>query len=111
MKLLGQVLGKGSQGVVYKALHIKTGKFVAVKEIFFDTEGDKALQATKDEIKMLSKLIHPNIIKYNEILRKQSSLYIVLEYIESGSIKDIIHRFGNFPEPLAVCRVRKELIF
>ena len=45
---------------------------------------------------------HPHIIKYQNVIRKDSHLYIVYEYIESGSLKDVIHKFGNFPEPLAV---------
>lgn len=97
------MLGKGSQGIVFKALHIKTGKFVAVKEI--SMEENKELESSKsirDEIKMLSQIDHPNIIKYREIIRKNNCIYIVLEYIESGSLKDIIHRFGTFPEALAV---------
>ena len=93
------MLGEGSQGTVCKALDTRTGEFVAIKEIIMTEE--QAGEALK-EIEILKKLNHDNIIKYITTIKKPTCMYIVLEFIENGSIKDIVRKFGELPEPLAV---------
>ena len=78
---------------------------MAIKRISIDVgEHERALEALEEELSILSKLQHPNIISYLDSIKKRNSLYIIFEFIESGSIKDIVRKFGHFPEPLAVCR-------
>ncbi len=58
---VGQVVGKGSFGVVHKGLW--KNKFVAVKRI--ESESEK--KAFKVEIRQLARVNHPNIVKVLEI--------------------------------------------
>lgn len=94
-------MGKGSFGVVYKALHAQTGYFAAIK--LLNPHSLKFEQVQK-EINILRKVDHPNIIKYldcsNPSDRAEKS-YIIFEFIESGSLKDVIKKFGVFSEQLA----------
>lgn len=61
------------------------------------------------EITLLQKLNHPNIVKYIDTIRTDASLHIVLEYMENGSIVDIIKRFGVLPESLSAIYISQVL--
>lgn len=51
---------------------------------------------------MLKQLRHGNIVQYIDcVLYEDKSMYIVLELVENGSLKDIIEKFGAFPESLS----------
>jgi serine/threonine protein kinase len=84
---------------VYKALHLKTGHFAAVKVL---NSHSVKLAQIQQEIDILRKLTHPNIIKYLDCSppSHQGNPYIIFEYVENGSLKDVIGRFGTFPEEL-----------
>lgn len=45
-------------------------------------------------------LTDPNIVQYRGYARTTTSLYIVLEYCENGSLSAIIKKFGRIPESL-----------
>lgn len=101
------MLGHGTQGTVCKALDTRTGAFVAIKEIqLFHPEHTCSqrwtIQVAK-EIQFLMGLQHPNIVRYIESLRHGQLVYIIFEYIENGSLFDILQKFGRFSEDLAVC--------
>ena len=87
---LQQVIGKGSYGVVYKAMNKKTRKVVAIKEINYDS--DEELNEIMIEIDLLKNLNHVNIVKYHGFMQKSSRLYIILEYAARGSLKNLISR-------------------
>ena len=53
------------------------------------------------EIGLLKKLQHKNIVKYIDTFYSESALNIVLEYVEPGSLANIIKKFGAFTESLA----------
>ena len=55
---------------------------------------------TSDEILVLEKLEHENIVKYkgNEIIH--NALYIYMEYIAGGSLSEIISKYGKIDESL-----------
>lgn len=42
----------------------------------------------------------PNIVQYRGYARTSTSLYIILEYCENGSLSAIIKKFGRIPESL-----------
>lgn len=49
----------------------------------------------------MKELNHENIVKYIDYkMIEERSLFIILEYIENGSLKEIINKFGNLPEKL-----------
>lgn len=54
------------------------------------------------EIEILQGLDHPNIVKYIDHYRQGGFIYIVFEYVENGSLRDVIEKFGAFPESLVV---------
>ena len=97
---LKEVIGKGKFGVVNLGIHKKTQKQVAIKIINKDsikTTEDKEL--VKVEIDILKLCHHPNIVRLLDHLENLDYIFIVMEYIEGGTLGQYIkkHNF-NFTE-------------
>jgi serine/threonine protein kinase len=54
----------------------------------------------KHEMDMMKSLDHPNILKLYETIQTDLHFFFVMEYIENGSLTEVLKRFGLFPEPL-----------
>ena len=106
---LGEELGRGSSGKVYRALNRETGDFRAIKEIPTRNMPVGHLEAVQSEIDLLHNLKHPQIVRYFETIRTEGHLYLVLEYVENGSLATLIKNFGSFPEHLVCVYVRQVL--
>ena len=106
---LGEELGRGSSGKVYRALNRETGDFRAIKEISTQNMAVGHLQAVQSEIDLLHNLQHPQIVRYFETIRTEHHLYLVLEYVENGSLSALVKNFGSFPEQLTCVYVRQVL--
>lgn len=102
-------MGKGSFGTVYQAVNLKNGTFVAIKEIELSLVPKKNLPEIKNEVELLKKLDHPNVLKIFGQYITDTHLFIVLEYIENGSLCSILTKFGIFPEELVVIYIRQVL--
>lgn len=97
---LGDCLGKGAFGSVYRALNWGTGETVAVKQIKLVDLPKSELRVIMLEIDLLKNLDHPNIVKYHGFVKSAETLNIILEYCENGSLHSISKNFGRFPENL-----------
>ncbi|KAI0292680.1 hypothetical protein B0F90DRAFT_1920254 [Multifurca ochricompacta] len=106
---LGDSLGKGAFGQVYRALNWATGETVAVKEIQLSNIPKGELGQIMSEIDLLKNLNHPNIVKYKGFVKTPEFLYIILEFCENGSLHNICKRFGKFPENLVAVYVSQVL--
>lgn len=104
---LGDRIGRGAFAAVYKAIHLKTGEFVAIKQI--PLARIKAVESVMGEIELLQALEHPNITKYLGFMKDNENLSIVLEYCENGSLASIVRKFGSFPENLLAVYMRQVL--
>jgi hypothetical protein len=76
---LGDCLGKGAFGSVYRALNWGTGETVAIKQVRLENLGAADLKNMEMEIDLLKNLNHANIVKYHGFVRSSESLYIILE--------------------------------
>ena len=104
-----ETLGKGAYGKVVKALHLPSGEFRAIKIIntrhLHKEDKNKIFQ----EIKILSKLDHPNIIKIYEYFLSNRSIYIVMEMLTGGELFDKIITEQKFTEAMAAKTIREVL--
>jgi len=106
--ILIDIIGKGGFGVVYKALHKTKGYFSAIKKIKIikkkkkdrDNGGNDTQSSLMAEINLLKVLSHHNIVRYYDHIPTSSHSYIVMEFIENGSLEKIIKRHGLLPESL-----------
>lgn len=93
-KLL-EVIGFGGMGKVFKAIDISTKKTVAVKvinpQLTKDEENKKRLSS---EGRLLSSINHPNIVKVFEVSETEKHTFIAMEYLEGGTLHDVIqHKY------------------
>jgi serine/threonine protein kinase len=99
----GEVIGHGSLGSVFTALNQSTGQIFAVKEVRIDAR-DKAdlkfRESLENEIKLYKEMQHPRIVSYLGHGKVENNLYIYLEYMAGGSIRQVLSQFGAFDESL-----------
>lgn len=84
------VVGKGAFGVVWKGLWRNI--FVAVKHI--NSEAEK--REFSIEVRQLSRVSHPNIVRLYGACTKGAHVCLVMEYAEGGSLYNVLH---NRPKP------------
>ncbi len=78
-------LHSGGQGIVYKALQLKTGRFVAIKVLLFGPLSTPRQRHRFDrEVKLMSRLKHPNIVTLHDSGLIRGLPYLVMEYVEGG---------------------------
>ena len=93
-------IGRGAMGAVYKALHPRFKKYVAIKEIRSDLTGSLSIQQRfQQEAELLARLpAHPNLVTIRDALVWQTRLYLVMDYIEGGTLADIVKDGGADPD-------------
>ncbi|KAL6048786.1 Protein kinase of the Mitotic Exit Network [Balamuthia mandrillaris] len=97
---LGDALGRGGFGTVYKGLNVESGDFVAIKQVSLTGIPKEQLSSIMMEIDLLKKLNHVNIVKYLGFYQTKEYLHIILEFVEGGSLESVLKKFGNFRESL-----------
>ncbi|KAF9890942.1 ATP binding [Aspergillus nanangensis] len=114
----GSLIGEGSFGSVFLALHTITGELMAVKQVEipsatkgteFDKRKESMVTALKHEIELLQGLHHPNIVQYLGTAADDQYLNIFLEYVPGGSIATMLKQYNTFQEPLIKNFVRQIL--
>ncbi|KAG6405455.1 hypothetical protein SASPL_133044 [Salvia splendens] len=102
--MLGDEIGKGAYGRVYKGLDLENGDFVAIKQVSLEN-------IAQEDLNIIMNLNHKNIVKYLGSLKTKSHLHIILEYVENGSLANIIkpNKFGPFPESLVAVYIAQVL--
>lgn len=129
---LTNVIGQGGFGITYKGVlrtevrgdlgAIKTQIPICVKEYFFkdycyrdnDTYAvkihsetgktffDKFKEKLIKEAKILSEVHHPHIVNVLEVFEENNTAYIVMQYIEGKSLKELVEEKGILPEEQAL---------
>ncbi|XP_031503374.1 mitogen-activated protein kinase kinase kinase YODA-like [Nymphaea colorata] len=99
----GKLLGRGTFGHVYLGFSNESGEMCAMKEVTLFSDDAKSRECAKQlqqEIALLSRLRHPNIVQYYGSETVDDKLYIYLEYVSGGSIHKLLQEYGEFSEPV-----------
>lgn len=84
-------LGQGHFGSVYLVTSKLTKKIYAMKEIKSNRyNSDEQRAEVEREIKLLENLNHPHVIRYFSSFRENGNFYIVIEYINGGSLDNLM---------------------
>ncbi|KAK4933820.1 hypothetical protein LTR28_011211, partial [Elasticomyces elasticus] len=75
------VVGSGTYGKVYKAIHVYTKDMVALKKIRMEGERDGFPVTAIREIKLLQSLNHHNVVALREVMVERNDCFMVFEYL------------------------------
>ncbi|KAI4330122.1 hypothetical protein MLD38_028428 [Melastoma candidum] len=99
----GRFLGRGTFGHVYLGFNSEGGRMCAIKEVRVASDDRSVIECLKQlhqEINLLSRLCHPNIVRYYGSELSEETLSVYLEYVSGGSIHKLLHEYGAFSEPV-----------
>ena len=119
---IGKVLGQGGFGITYLGEQTGLGRKVAIKEFFIKEHCDRAdgnsfvsigtvgsrglvekfREKFVKEARNIAKLKHVNIVSIIDIFEENNTAYYVMDYLEGGSLSDLINREGALDEATAV---------
>lgn len=106
-KLVSKI-GRGAYAEVYKAWDEAEEKIVAIKSIDLE-DVDDDMEYIHKEIAVMSNLCRPQLIDYFSSYVVDSSLWIIMEYLEAGSLADMIKEGGPLDEQ-SIAYIMKELL-
>ncbi len=99
-------LGHGGMGEVYLARHTKLDIYRAIKILLPKIAASNSIFTTRfmREARLAIQLEHPNIINVMDANRDEelSIYYIVMEYVDGGTVRNLIRRNGAFAEKEAL---------
>ena len=93
--ILEKCVGKGSFGEVYiTSIKGDDKRKLATKKLERDQiEGTEAIKYLTNEIKILHKLNHPNIAKFESVKKTKKHFYIVMEYCNGGELSKALEKY------------------
>ena len=96
-------IGDGGMATVYKALDLRLNRIVALKILRDSYSADpQFLERFKREAQQAGSLNHPNIVRVFDVGDDGDFHYIVMEYVEGSSLKDVITQKGPLPTQRAL---------
>ena len=88
---LGELLGSGAMGEVYRARDLKLDRDVAVKLLRPELASDpERLQRFEREARAASALNHPNLVHIYDIGREAQAPFIVMELVEGRTLRQLL---------------------
>jgi serine/threonine-protein kinase len=94
-------LGRGAMGTVYDGWDPVIGRRVAIKTVRLmdhaDPEAKEGLERFKREAQAAGRLSHPNIVGVYDYGETDETAYIVMEFIEGQSLKQMLDARERFP--------------
>lgn len=96
-------IGQGASGGVYTAYEVGTNRCVAIKQMNLEQQPKKDLII--NEIIVMKDSKHRNIVNFMDSFLVRGDLWVVMEYMEGGSLTDVV-TFNIMTEGqiAAVCR-------
>lgn len=89
-------IGEGGMGVVFKAVHEKLDRVVAVKRLAPHLVGNEAMfQRFLREARLQAKLAHPNVVNIFDYIEADGETYLIMEYVSGQTVKDMLAARGR----------------
>jgi serine/threonine protein kinase len=86
-------IGSGGMAAVYRAQDLRLGRFVAIKMLHESlTSDENFLRNFQQEAHAAANLTHPNIVTVHDIGQDNHRHYIVMEFIDGRTLKQLIRK-------------------
>jgi hypothetical protein len=105
---IGELVGQGGMGRVYKARHVRLNRLVAVKVMAPSaSRSDDAHKRFEREMQVLAQLDHPNIVRIHHADEAGGVPYLVMDFLEGVSLADHVRLRGPLPVAEACALTRQ----
>ncbi|MFF5895168.1 protein kinase [Streptomyces argenteolus] len=106
---LGDVLGRGGMGKVWRAHDEVLHRTVAVKELtagLYAAEADRAVlhARTQKEARAAARITHPGVVTVHDVIEYDHRPWIVMQYVDGPSLADAAKESGEV-EPREAARI------
>ncbi|MEU9091105.1 serine/threonine-protein kinase [Streptomyces sp. NPDC048428] len=106
---LGEVLGRGGMGKVWRAHDEVLHRTVAVKELtagLYVAEADRVVlhARTQKEARAAARITHPGVVTVHDVIEYDNRPWIVMQYVDGPSLADRIKESGE-TEPREAARI------
>jgi serine/threonine protein kinase len=96
--ILEELIGEGGVGEVWRARHTRLERPVAIKVISPHLFRDQSIRKRfLQEAESMSNLRHPYIVRIYDFFSFNDKEYLVMDYIDGGSLKDKLSRLSRLP--------------
>ncbi|MEU6301603.1 serine/threonine-protein kinase [Streptomyces chartreusis] len=111
--LLVERVGSGGMGTVWRAEDRLLGRHVALKKLHIpphlqDDEVRTLYERTRREARSAARIAHPNVIVVHDVLDDEGLPCIVMEYIPSLTLSDVLKQRGPLP-PAEAARIGRAM--
>ncbi|GIW83054.1 MAG: hypothetical protein KatS3mg105_4861 [Gemmatales bacterium] len=93
-------LGRGGNGMVYKARQKRLDRIVALKVIrlsFLASDDEEVRARLEREARAAAQLSHPNIVVIYDFNQDQEFYYISMEYLQGLDLLQMVEKYGPLP--------------
>ncbi|MEA5049052.1 MAG: protein kinase [Eubacteriales bacterium] len=101
-----ELIGTGGMAHVYRAINLSSRKAVAIKVLKDEFRNDaEFLRRFEREARAVLHLSHENIVRAYDVGETDGLPYIVLEFVDGKTLKEILDENGPMPPRIAVALV------
>jgi serine/threonine-protein kinase len=109
-------LGDGGMGAVYRAVHDRLGRVVAIKLLHKDLTSDRGLVGRFfAEARAANTIRHEHVVEVYDFVESGDDVYFVMEYLKGEDLHDAIHKpksrrpTGAGMEPARACSILEQI--
>jgi predicted Ser/Thr protein kinase len=94
---IAEEIGIGGMGVVYRAVHLRTGGDVAVKVLHtFLARDDAYIRRLSREAQIAAAISSPRVVRIIDVDTHEGMPYLVMEYVPGDTLAQVIRQRGRF---------------
>ena len=122
-----RMLGQGGFGITYLGIQTGLGRQVAIKEFFMKEHCNRDASTSRvsvgssgarqmvdayrqkflKEARTLAEMDNRHIVRIHDVFEENDTAYYVMEYVDGGSLNDLVKRRGSLPEAEALGYIRQ----
>ena len=93
-----ELLGRSGMGLVYKAMHRRMDRVVALKSLSPEAVKTQALvERFHREVKAVAKLSHPNIVTAHDADEHHGTHFPVMEFVAGRDLSSVVRSHSRLP--------------
>lgn len=111
--IIGSKIRDGRHGPVFLGMRTDTAEFISAEELPPQDELGNASTLESLEALLESRLAipnQPNVIPYLGYQHKEGRTFILTEYLQGGTLQDLIRSYAAIPQPLARTILRQVVL-